>query len=78
MFLAMFTVYIDDSGTAPEQQVAIASGLIFPAKRMAAMEREWRSFLQKQGIEQFHTSECVARTGGLSLQVGTKEKFSRR
>lgn len=60
--LAMFTVYIDDSGTSPNQQVAIASGLIFPAKRILAMDREWQSFLDKAhiGKKGFHTSECVA------------------
>ncbi len=55
----MFTVYIDDSGTACEQRVAIAAGLIFPAKRLAALEKEWNDFLEKAAIKDFHTSECV-------------------
>jgi hypothetical protein len=59
--LAMFTVYIDDSGTAPDQQVAMASGLIISAKRILAMEREWDKFIKVEGITEFHTSECVAR-----------------
>lgn len=62
VFLGVFTVYIDDSGTAPSQQVAMASGLIFPAKRILAMESEWATFCKKEGIgaKGFHTSECVA------------------
>jgi hypothetical protein len=57
----MLTVYIDDSGTAPAQQVAIASGLILPTKRLIAFENEWKNFLEKEGITEFHTSVCVAR-----------------
>lgn len=57
----MFTVYIDDSGTDPRHHVAIASGLIIPAKRIAHMEREWNTFLAKEKFDCFHTSECVAR-----------------
>jgi len=57
----MFTVYIDDSGTDPGQQVAIASGLILPVRRLAAFENEWMNFLKKEGITEFHTSECAAR-----------------
>jgi hypothetical protein len=55
----MFTVYIDDSGTAPEQKVAISAGLIFPEKQLAALEREWNKFLKKADIKEFHTSACV-------------------
>lgn len=63
VFLGVFTVYIDDSGTAPLQQVAIASGLIFPAKRIPGMDSEWAKFCLTEGIgpKGFHTSECVAR-----------------
>jgi hypothetical protein len=39
--LAMFTIYLDDSGTDPSQPVAIASALIIPAPRIIALEREW-------------------------------------
>jgi Protein of unknown function (DUF3800) len=61
--LAVFTVYIDDSGTDPRQHVAIASGLIIPSMRIPSLDREWDAFLKKVGIGKkgFHTSECVAR-----------------
>lgn len=57
----MFNVYIDDSGTAPDQRIAIASALIIPARRTKALEAEWENFRLKYGISQFHTSECVSR-----------------
>jgi hypothetical protein len=60
-YLAVFTVYIDDSGTDPAQPVAIASALIFPAMRLVAMEREWEALKAKEGFTCLHTSECAAR-----------------
>jgi hypothetical protein len=56
----MFTIYIDDSGSAPEHRLAIASGIIFPAKRLEALEKEWQSFLDKEEITEFHSSVCMA------------------
>jgi hypothetical protein len=60
-YLAVFTVYMDDSGTDPRAPVAIASGLILPTLRIVALEREWETLLGKEGFTCFHTSECVAR-----------------
>jgi hypothetical protein len=59
--LAMFTIYIDDSGSAPEHKVVVASGILFPAKQLGRFEREWNGFLVKESIPDFHTSECLAR-----------------
>jgi hypothetical protein len=61
-YLAMFTLYIDDSGSDPNQHVAIAAGLIIPALRLKAFEREWNRFLDKEGIREkgFHSAECCA------------------
>lgn len=33
---------------------------MFPAKRIAAFEREWNAFLQKERVQELHASECVA------------------
>jgi hypothetical protein len=57
----MFNVYIDDSGTSPNQRVAIASALLIPVKRVRQLEKEWKQFCDKRHIEEFHSSECVAR-----------------
>jgi hypothetical protein len=56
----VFSIYIDDSGSAPEQKFAIAAGIVFPAKRLEAFEREWNALLEKEGIQELHASECVA------------------
>ena len=57
----MFMVFIDDSGTDPNQQVAIASVLIVPAARIAALDREWKTLTEKEDFTSFHMSECAAR-----------------
>jgi len=59
--LVMFTVYIDDSGTAPDQNVAIASALVIPAKRIEAMDKEWGGFMKKEVLTSLHASECAAK-----------------
>lgn len=57
----MFTIYVDDSGTAPEQKVAVAAGIVVPAARIPKFESEWNRFLRTEKIPEFHTSECLAR-----------------
>jgi hypothetical protein len=57
--LAMLTVYVDDSGTAPDQHIAIATGLIIPAAVVPRLEAEWDSLKTKEGFSDFHTSEFV-------------------
>lgn len=57
--LVMFNVYFDDSGTAPDQRIAIASALIIPANRILALENEWKGFCDKYGITELHASECA-------------------
>jgi len=57
----MYMVFIDDSGTDPNQQVAIASVLIVPTARIATLNREWKTLSEKEGFTSFHMSECAAR-----------------
>jgi Protein of unknown function (DUF3800) len=57
----MFTTYIDDSGTSPEHKIAVACGILLPARQIKRFEFEWNNFLQKEGIPDFHSSECLAR-----------------
>jgi Protein of unknown function (DUF3800) len=59
--LAMFTVYIDDSGTAPDQSVAIASAWIIPGDRIIRLENEWNALKQKEGFSSWHTAEFLAK-----------------
>jgi hypothetical protein len=64
--LAMVTVFIDDSGTDPDQTVAIASALIIESRRIVSLDREVTAlgsregFIGEGGFPDFHTSECVA------------------
>ena len=60
-YLCMFTIYMDDSGTAPEHKIAIASGIIFPALQIRNLQSEWDKFIHKEQIPDFHASECLAR-----------------
>jgi hypothetical protein len=55
----MFTAYIDDAGTAPDQRVAIATALVLPAHRIQAFHSEWNTFSEKWGIKDFHASACA-------------------
>ena len=55
----MFTVYVDDSGTSPSQQIAIAAALVAPHKRWLQFETEFNRLKEKEQFGCFHTSECV-------------------
>jgi len=57
----MFNFYIDDSGTDPNQKVAVAAGVVIPTSKLKRLEEEWNCFLGKYEIEYFHTSACLAR-----------------
>jgi hypothetical protein len=58
---AMFSAYIDDSGTDPNQRAAIATALVVPAAQIIPLEHEWDNLKKKYGFSDFHTSEMVAR-----------------
>jgi hypothetical protein len=59
--LAMFTAYIDDSGTDPNQAVAIASAWIIPGRRIISLENEWNTLTEREGFSSWHTSEFLAK-----------------
>jgi Protein of unknown function (DUF3800) len=61
IYLLMFTIFIDDSGTAPDQKLAVAAAIFVPAKQLVSFEKEWNAFLKKEELEDFHSSECLAR-----------------
>ena len=77
VFLAMFRIHIDDSGTDPNQQVAIATALIVPAKRITALDKEWETLTDKEGFPDFHMSECVARNPKSCFADWSDEKLAR-
>lgn len=56
----MFTVFIDDSGTDPNQKVAIASALVIPSDSLIALEEDWNRLKARREFKCFHASTCVA------------------
>lgn len=57
--LAVFTIYVDDSGTDPKQKVAIAAALIVPAKQIERIQAIWDSFRNKYGFDYLHAAEIA-------------------
>ena len=57
--LAMFSIYIDDSGTSKNQTVAIASGLIVPANRIKELDREFALLFKREKFTDFHAAKCA-------------------
>lgn len=60
-YLVPFTLYFDDSGTDSQAPVANATGLIVPAKRILALEKEWAALKEEENFGDFHTAEFVFR-----------------
>jgi hypothetical protein len=75
--LAMFTAYLDDSGTDPNQAVAIATAIIIPAAQIIRLEREWENLKKKEGFSCFHTSEMIARNKKSEFADWDDEKVDR-
>ena len=61
VLLVMFTVFVDDSGTAKDQPVTVAAALIVPSLQIPAIDRIWDSFRSKYGFTDFHSSVCAAK-----------------
>jgi hypothetical protein len=59
--LAFFKVYLDDSGTDPNQPVAIAAALIIPAQQIARLSSAWDTLKEKERFSCLHISEFAAR-----------------
>jgi Protein of unknown function (DUF3800) len=62
-FMAMMTVYFDDSGTHDQSEIAVAACLISDVRRWQSYESEWKSVLDDAGIREagFHMAEFNAR-----------------
>ena len=73
----MFTVHIDDSGTDPNQQVAIATAMIIPAARIIALDNEWQTFKAREEFPDFHTSACLAHNPKTCFANWSDEKTCR-
>ena len=73
----MFTAYLDDSGTAPSQPIAIATALLIPGSQILKLETQWDAFRKKYGFEDFHASECAARNYKTAYGLWSDEKLNK-
>lgn len=58
----LYTAYIDDSGTDPKQQVAIATALVIPASRIQMLQMEWDVLRLNEVFSSFHMAEFSSPT----------------
>lgn len=58
--LAVFTIYVDDSGTSKDQKTAIAAALIIPAIQIVRLETVWARFKDQHGFDYLHAAEAAA------------------
>jgi Protein of unknown function (DUF3800) len=74
--IAMFTIFVDDSGTSPSQRVAVAAALLIPAGQILRLEKEWNALKEKEKFSSFHMSEFVAnnRRSEFANWDGTKKQ----
>jgi Protein of unknown function (DUF3800) len=61
-----FTLFMDESGARPTHKIAVAAGLVIPSSRIIALEKEWETFKEKEGFNDFHASQCNAADGKFS------------
>jgi hypothetical protein len=75
----LFTAFIDDSGTDPLQQVAIASALVIPASRIQKLQVEWDIIRLRDLFPSFHMSEFSSPTPPKNshFRGWTREKHDR-
>jgi hypothetical protein len=72
--VAYFSAFLDDSGTDPNQRVAIGTALVVPAARIPALDKEWGVLQRRHGFTDFHTSEFVARNPKSDFVNWSKDK----
>jgi len=77
VYVPFFTVFVDDSGTDPNQKVAIATCFIVPANRIPALESEWNLLKAKEEFACFHTAEFSARNHKSEFATWDKTKHDR-
>jgi len=58
--LVVFTIYVDDSGTSPDQKLAVASALIIPAIKIPRIDQLWERLREKHGFRYLHAAELAS------------------
>jgi hypothetical protein len=77
--VAGLTIYIDDSGTSPRNEVAVAAGWIAPLQQWRKFEGDWKKAKQVAGDEFdcFHMSGCVYIERGTEFESWSYPKKQR-
>ena len=60
--LAMFTAYFDVSGTKNARLLTMA-GYVSNAKKWKKFEQRWKEIIDREGVKQFHMTDCVSFAG---------------
>ncbi|MHB8485502.1 MAG: DUF3800 domain-containing protein [Candidatus Acidiferrales bacterium] len=74
--VGMFSIYIDDSGTDPNQVAAVAAGWIGKTPSWVALEKEWLKVEADYNFSSMHMAEFVAGAEGSEFEhwgLATKE-----
>jgi hypothetical protein len=58
--MTFLTVHFDDSGTAPDQQIALAACYIGTAEQWGEFSRNWAEVKKDEGFKDFHMAPFVA------------------
>lgn len=65
----MFSIYIDDSGTAPNQASAVAAGWIAKTPPWTALEKEWSQVQTDHKFSSMHMAEFVSGAKGSEFEL---------
>jgi hypothetical protein len=62
VMVRLHTAFIDDSGTDPNQEVALATALVIPASRIQMLQAEWDVLRLSELFDSLHMSEFSSPT----------------
>ncbi|MFI5102983.1 MAG: DUF3800 domain-containing protein [Terriglobales bacterium] len=60
VYVAALTIHFDDSGTAPDQPIAVVAGWVSPVVQWIKFIRDWKKAELEYGFATFHMAEFIA------------------
>jgi hypothetical protein len=57
--MALYDVYIDESGTNPGDPVLVVGGYLIEQQRALRMDIEWRLYLAEKRLKWWHSANCI-------------------
>lgn len=70
----MLTAYLDESGTDGRSPIVAVGGYVSTEELWASFQNEWQSFLDNNGIENFHATDILALRGNFTLDKSWNQK----